>query len=328
MTLRIGPITLDNAVILAPMSGVTDLPFRRLAKRFGAGLVVSEMIASQALIHANRRTLTMSRGSAEAAPLAIQLAGCEPSVMAEAAKLARDRGAAIVDLNFGCPAKKVVNGMAGSALMRDEAKAARIFAAVVAAVEVPVTVKMRTGWDDDCRNAPRLARIAEDCGIQLVTVHGRTRQQRYSGHADWDFIGEVKAAVSVPVVANGDVTDFAEAAEILHRSGADGLMIGRSACGRPWFPGQVAAFLASGTEPVALSPLERLGVVLEHYDAMLTQYGTDRGLRNARKHLGWYVQGLPGAARFRERVFRLTEPAAVIEALRDLFGAQAYADAA
>ncbi|MDP6952564.1 MAG: tRNA-dihydrouridine synthase, partial [Alphaproteobacteria bacterium] len=188
--------------------------------------------------------------------------------------------------------------------------------------------KMRTGWDESCRNAPELARIAEDCGIQMVTVHGRTRNQRYSGHADWDFIGAVKDAVTVPVIANGDVTDFAAATEIMRRSGADGLMIGRAACGRPWFPGQVAAFLASGREPAPLSLSERLAVVLEHYEAMLTQYGTDRGLRNARKHLGWYAQGLPGAARFRETVFRLTEPAAVIDALRNLFGAETYANAA
>ncbi len=328
MTLRIGSITLDNPVILAPMSGVTDLPFRRLAKRFGAGLVVSEMIASQALIHANRRTLSMSRGAEEMAPLSIQLAGCEPGVMAEAAKLARDRGAAIVDLNFGCPAKKVVNDMAGSALMRDESKAARIFTAVVDAVEVPVTVKMRTGWDDDSRNAPRLARIAEDCGIKLLTVHGRTRKQRYAGHADWDFIGEVKDAVSVPVVANGDVTDCAAASEILRCSGADGVMIGRAACGRPWLPGHVAAFLASGKMPPEFSLPDRLMIVLEHYEAMLSHYGTNRGLHNARKHLGWYTLGLPGAARFRKRVFCLTDPVAVIAALRKLFGARAYAYAA
>jgi tRNA-dihydrouridine synthase B len=300
----IGPVRLEDPVILAPMSGVTDMPFRRLVKKGGAGLVVSEMIASAAMVRENRKTLLMAKSSPEEFPMSVQLAGCEPEVMAEAAKLNEDRGAALIDINFGCPVKKVVNGHAGSSLMRDEVHAAKILEATVKAVKLPVTLKMRTGWDENNRNAPNLARIAESCGIKMLTVHGRTRCQFYDGHADWQFVANVKAATRLPVIVNGDIDSLDAVDQALAESGADGVMIGRGAYGRPWFLNQVIHYLRTGERTADPTLAVQYAIVRQHFDAMLSHYGEDTGVRMARKHLSWYSKGLPASADFRATVNR------------------------
>ena len=317
--IHVGPVTIDAPVILAPMTGVTDLPFRKVVKRYGAGLTVSEMIASQAMIRETRQSLQKATWDPSEEPVSLQLAGCAPVEMAEAAKLNEQRGAAIIDINMGCPVKKVVNGDAGSALMRDLPLAASIIAATVAAVKVPVTLKMRMGWDHDSLNAPELARIAEDLGIHLITVHGRTRCQMYKGDADWRFVRRVKQATRLPVIVNGDICSREDARDALRQSGADGVMIGRGAYGKPWLLGQVMADLVGdGTRPDP-SLDEQLAIMLEQYEAMQSLYGRVTGVNLARKHIGWYTKGLPGSAEFRNRVNFIDDPDQVTAMLREFY---------
>jgi tRNA-dihydrouridine synthase B len=317
--IQFGPVRIESPVILAPMTGVTDLPFRRVVKRYGAGLTVSEMIASQAMIRETRQSLQKSLWDPAEEPVSLQLAGCDPHVMAEAAKLNEQRGAAIIDINMGCPVKKVVNGDAGSALMRDLPLAAKLIQAAVKAVKVPVTLKTRMGWDHASLNAPELARIAEDLGVQMITIHGRTRCQLYKGEADWSFVRRVKDVVSIPVIVNGDICSIEDSREALRQSGADGVMIGRGAYGRPWLIAQVMSELGRGGHRPDPSLDEQLATMLEQYDDMMDLYGTHTGVNLARKHIGWYTKGLPDSAELRNRVNQQDDPAVVVRMLQEFY---------
>ena len=323
--INIGPLVLETPVILAPMTGVTDRPFRTLVKRFGAGLTVTEMIASEAMIRDTRQSRQKAMWDASEEPVSMQLAGCEPARMAEAAKLNEGLGAAIIDINMGCPVKKVVNGHAGSALMREPELARRIIEATVKAVRVPVTLKMRMGWDHASLNAPELARVAEDLGVAMITVHGRTRCQLYSGNADWAFVAGVKNAVKVPVIVNGDICSIADAETALAQSGADGVMIGRCTYGRPWLIAQVMAALTGRPVPAHPSLAQQHALVREHHAMMLDLYGPVIGVNLARKHLGWYTKGLPESGYFRNEVNKLDDPAAIAAMIDGFYHGQMQA---
>jgi tRNA-dihydrouridine synthase B len=334
-TLTIGEIKVANRVLLAPMSGITDAPFRRLAARLGAGLVVSEMTPSDGLVR-GRRPSRLRCEAAGVGPHVVQLAGCEACFMSEGARIAEQAGADIIDINMGCPARHVTGGQSGSALMRDLDHATSLIEATIASANVPVTVKMRLGWDDSCRNAPELARRAEAAGVQMITVHGRTRAQFYKGAADWGAVREVRNAISIPLVVNGDITSFETAVKALEESGADAVMIGRGAQGAPWLPGQIARRMENGVCESAPPLAQQLGHVRALYDEVCRHYGLPAGLRHARKHLSWALQTAAACAQapaqklkaWRERILTSEDPRWVHQALTEAFDDFAWSAAA
>ena len=317
--MKIGAHALPSAVFVAPMAGITDGPFRRLARRYGAGLAVSEMVSARPELRESRKTRLRLDHGRECSPVSVQIAGSEPAMLAEAARYNADRGAEIIDINMGCPAKKVCNVAAGSALLENEALVARIVEAVVAAVDVPVTVKIRTGPSPERRNAARIARIVESAGAQMLAIHGRTRACMFEGGAEYDTIAEVKSCVRIPVIANGDIATPGQAKHVLEHTGADGIMIGRAAQGRPWIFRQISHYLATGELLAAPRPREIGEVLVEHLDGLYDLYGDEQGTRVARKHIGWTVRELPGGESLRTLVNGMTAAQAQRTAVNDYF---------
>ncbi len=315
-------VSLTPPVALAPLAGITDLPFRQLVASFGAGWVVSEMVASQEMVQAKPGVRERAELGYDQAGTAVQIAGRDAYWMAEAARLVADNGAAFIDINMGCPAKKVTSGYSGSALLRDPDHALSLIEAVVNAVDVPVTLKTRLGWDDNCLNAAHVAARAEAAGVKLVTIHGRTRCQFYKGHADWDAISEIKDAVSIPVIANGDIVDAVTARDALARSRADGVMIGRGAQGKPWILAQVAAELHGTPMPVIPTGKALVDMISGHYEAMLSFYGADLGRRVSRKHMGWYMDGVGTQSDLRRLILTATDPSEVLRLIPEAMATQ------
>jgi tRNA-dihydrouridine synthase B len=320
--MQIGSHKLINNLIVAPMAGVTDRPFRMLCKRMGAGMAVSEMVASNSLLYGSEKTKRRANHEGEADPISVQIVGADPKMLAQAARYNVDAGAQIIDINMGCPAKKICNVMAGSALMQNEKLVAEILEAVVGAVDVPVTLKIRTGWDKSTRNAVRIAQIAEASGIQALAIHGRTRACAYTGEAEYDTIAAVKAAIKIPVIANGDITTPEKAKYVLEHTGADAVMIGRAAQGRPWLFREIAHFLATGKHLAAPQVDEIQHVLTAHVHELYEFYGEHTGLRVARKHISWYTRGLTGSAHFRHHMNQLESIAEQLKAVNDFFEGQ------